>query len=156
MKQFYDVSKKIKDILQSDANINVVTIGSIDKIDLEQQTIGALAHIVPLNVTLNGSTMVMNFTVLVMDIVDFSKSNRKANAEPFYGNDNLQDVWNTQLQVINRLDQRLRRGDAYDDGFEVIGSLTAEPFMDRFANLWAGWATDLSIQVPNNDMCIEL
>ncbi len=34
-----------------------------------------------------------------------------------FGNDNLQDVLNTQLQVVNDLQQEMRRGDAFSDNF---------------------------------------
>jgi hypothetical protein len=97
----------------------------------------------------------MTFTILALDIVDISRDNDRENAEPFYGNDNLHDVWNTMLQVLNNLHQQLTRGNAFSDLYQVTGDVTAEPFMDRFPNLWAGWAYDISIQVPNNIICIS-
>ena len=45
-----------------------------------------------------------------------------------FGNDNLQDVLNTQLQVVNDLQQEMRRGDAFSDNFQITTSVTAEPF----------------------------
>ena len=68
--------------------------------------------------------------------------------------DNLQDIWNTQLQVCNRLVEQLRRGTAFSSNFQLTDSVNATPFQDRFENLLAGWAIDIAIDVPNTEICI--
>ena len=59
------------------------------------------------NVTDNGQTLSYNISVMAMDIVDTSKDET---TDIFVGNDNRQDVLNTQLSVLNRLQQKLRKG----------------------------------------------
>ena len=71
-----------------------------------------------------------------------------------FGNDNLQDVLNTQLQVVNDLQQNLRRGDAFSDNFQVITSVTAEPMLDKYENQLAGWGMTVDIQVPTNELSL--
>ena len=154
MRQFYKVTQKLQDLLIADNNVNVVTIGDISEADLAKQSIFPLSHIIVGDTSLNGSTMTLNFTVICMDVVDINKNDLRNESEPFYGMDNLQDIWNTQLQVCNRLVEQLRRGTAFTDNFQLTDAVTATPFQDRFENLLAGWAIDISINVPNNEICI--
>jgi hypothetical protein len=84
-----------------------------------------------------------------MDIVDESKDE----AADFVGNDNEQDVLNTQLAIQNRLLALLQRGDLYTDKYQVEGEVTCEPFVDRFENKLAGWAATFDVLIPN-DMTI--
>ena len=47
----------------------------------------------------------------------------------------------------------LRRGDLYDDLFQVSGTPTCEPFVERFENYLAGWTITCDVIMPN-DMTI--
>jgi hypothetical protein len=83
MRQFYNATKKIHDLLMADTNVNVVTIGDITEVDLAKQTIFPLSHIIVGDTALNGSTMTMNFTVICMDMVDINKNQLRNETEPF-------------------------------------------------------------------------
>ena len=154
MRQFYTVTEKIKEILYADPNVNTVTLGDLSEVDLAKQNIFPLSHVVVGNASLNGSTIDLDFSVLCLDIVDQTKEDLRDQNDPFKGTTDLQDIWNTQLQVCNRLVENLRRGDAFSENFQLTGSVTANPFKDRFDNLLAGWAIDLTITVPNTEICV--
>ena len=81
-----------------------------------------------------------------MDIVDESK---KETTDNFIGNDNEQDVLNTQLSILNRLMALLQRGDLYTEGYQVEGQVGCEPFVDRFDNKLAGWTLTFDVLIPN-------
>ena len=68
----------------------------------------------------------------------------------FTGNTNTQDILNTQLAVSNRLVSRLRIGTLSQDGYQLVGDPTCEPFFDRFENILAGWATTFTVQILND------
>ena len=85
-----------------------------------------------------------------MDVVDESKNEA---TDDFVGNDNEQDVLNTQLAVQNRLIALLQRGDLYRDKFQVEDDVTCEPFVDRFENKLAGWSATFDV-VIQNDMTV--
>jgi hypothetical protein len=72
-----------------------------------------------------------------------------SNFELFYGNNNLQDVFNTQFQVINTIISKLMRGDLFEANYQVTTQPAAQPFKERFSNELAGWSTDISIEIPN-------
>ena len=82
-----------------------------------------------------------------MDVEDFSKD---ATTDIFLDNSNEQDVLNTQLAVSNRMIEKLRSGQMYLDQFQLDGSASCEPFVDRFENELAGWATTFSVLVQND------
>ena len=91
--------------------------------------------------------MTFNISILAMDIVDESKDEV---TDIFVGNDNEQDVLNTQLEVLNRVISILQRGDLYTDLFQVDGAVGCEPFVDRFENKLAGWAATFDVLVKND------
>lgn len=150
MTGFYNVTDKIKDTLAAEPFVNTVTYGSLDDVDLNKQTIFPLSHLIVNNCNVANNTLTFNISVLAMDVVDESKAEVE---DEFVGNDNEQDVLNTQLAVLNRLIATLQRGDVYTDKYQVIGAVGCEPFVDRFENKLAGWVATFDV-VVENDMTI--
>ena len=68
----------------------------------------------------------------------------------FYGNNNLQDVLNTQFEVGNRLVTLLRRGDLFANLYQVTSDSTLTPFIERFSNVLAGYELVVSIEMKND------
>jgi hypothetical protein len=150
MQGFYNITTKIKETLALDDFVNTITYGDIFEIDLNKQDIFPLSHFIVNSATLNGSVWQFNMSLLCMDIVDESKEDV---TDKFLGNDNEQDVLNTQMAVINRLLELLRRGDLHTELYQLEGSPTIEAFFDRFENKLAGWTLTFDVLIPN-DMTI--
>jgi len=150
MKGFYQISKAIKDQLDADAFVNTITMGDIFKVDLNKQTIFPLSHIMINSAAYNGNTFNYSISVLCMDIVDESK---EVTTDIFVGNDNEQDVLNTQQMVATRLLEMLRRGDLYDNGYQLQDGANIEYFVDRFENKVAGVTVTFNV-IAQNDMTI--
>lgn len=150
MKGFYNLTDKIKDALLAEPFVNTVTFGSLDDIDLNKQTIFPLSHITVNNSTVGTKTITFNVSILAMDIVDISK---EATTDIFVGNDNEQDVLNTQLGLLTRVINKLQRGDLFTELYQVEGDVSCEPFVDRFENKLAGWAATFDVLIQN-DMTI--
>ena len=150
MTGFYDLTQKIEDTLQAEPFVNTVTYGSLDDVDLNKQTIFPLSHIIVNNCNVDSGVLTFNISVLAMDIVDESKLETTDN---FVGNDNEQDVLNTQLAILNRLIALLQRGTLYTDKYQVEGTVGCEPFVDRFENKLAGWVATFDV-IIQNDMTI--
>lgn len=152
---YYDILDKLKTILISDNDVNTVTRGSLDDVALNKYTSYPLSHIIVNNVDLvsNGIHR-YNISVIAMDIVDLTKS-ANANLEDiaFRGIDNEDDVLNTQLAVLTRLAEVLRKGDAYLDGYYLNGDPSCEPFTERFQDNVAGWVLTFNLDVYH-DMTI--
>jgi hypothetical protein len=146
MNGFYRVIDTIKDTLQADVNCNTVTYGDITQIDLSKQTIFPLSHIIVNSATSGENIMTFNISILAMDIVDQSKDE----ADVFRGNDNEQDVLNTQLTVVNKVIQKLRIGSLYSDKYQVQGDVNIEFFRDRFENMVAGCTATMNVIIEND------
>ena len=144
---FYVLTDKIKETLLDDVNVNTVTTGDITEVDLNKQTIFPLSHLIVNNVTSSENILSFNISILAMDIVDQSK---EPTADVFVGNDNEQDVLNTQLAVLNKLIQKLRIGQLFRDLYQVEGAVTLEPFMDRFESQVAGWTATFDVIIQND------
>ena len=150
MKGFYNVTDKLKEALLAEPFVNTVTFGSLDDVDLNKQTIFPLSHIIVNNTTVGTKTLTFNISILSMDIVDISKDEVE---DIFVGNDNEQDVLNTQLALQTRVLNTLQRGDLYTDLYQIEGDISCEPFVDRFENKLAGWSASFDV-VVQNDMTI--
>tara|TARA_Y100000766_G_scaffold190262_1_gene163554 strand:+ start:1096 stop:1572 length:477 start_codon:yes stop_codon:yes gene_type:complete len=151
---FYNITEKIREQLQGDAFVNTVTYGDLFQVDLAKQTIFPLSHFQVVSATMQENVWNFNISLLVMDIVDKPEKYRDSDQQDiFTGNNNEQDVWNTQLAVANRLLELLYRGDLYVDKFQLDGQPICEPFTDRFENELAGWEVSFNVLIPN-DMTI--
>ncbi len=144
---FYQLTSTIEQQLLADVNTNTVSIGDISKVNLNKQDIFPLAHMIVNNVTVEEQVLRFNISILACDIVDQSK---EETTDRFTGNDNEQDILNTQLAVLNRLIQRLRMGSLHTDMYQLDGSPSLTPFMDRFENNLAGWSADMDILIYND------
>ena len=144
---FYQLTETIKNELLGDDNINTVTTGDITDVNLNKQDIFPLGHIIINNVVDEEQVLRFNITILACDIVDQSKSQT---VDRFKGNNDVQDILNTQLAVLNRLIQRLRMGTLYTDMYQLDGSPSLEPFYDRFENQLAGWSATMDIMIYND------
>ncbi len=132
MRQFYDITTKLKDTLEANSQVNVVTTGDLFDVDLNKQTIFPLSHI----------------------IINQASFEGQAQAEPFYGTSNVQDILNTQLAVINDVVTELRRGTLYSDLYQLDGNPTCTPFLERFENLLAGWTATFDVLLANTEISV--
>jgi len=144
---FYQLTETIKTQLLSDINCKTCTTGDITDVNLQKQDIFPLAHIIVNSVSQEDGVLRFSISVLNMDIVDRSKTET---TDFFTGNNNEQDILNTQLSVANKLIQVLRGGDLHQNGYQLDGSVSLEPFYDRFENEFAGWESSLNVVIYND------
>jgi len=152
MRQVYTVLDKIKEILRANGITKTVTFGDLTEVDLNKTSIFPLSHIIFGNVTFQDRIMSASIRILCLDIVDVTKE--KQTEDMMFGNDNLQDILNTQLQVVNDIQQEMRRGSAFSDNFQITTNVVAEPFLDNFENQLAGWGVTINIEVPTNELSL--
>lgn len=152
MRQVYTVIDKIQEKLKDNGITNKVTFGDILEVDLDKTTIYPLSHILMGDVVFSDHIVTASIQLFCLDIVD--KTNELTDEDLIYGNDNLQDVLNTQLQVVNDIQQELRRGGLFTDQLQVSADITASPFLDNFENQLAGWAATIRIEMPNTEHTI--
>ena len=148
MNNFYNLIDTIKSTLEASPFNNKVTFGDITDIDTNKLTAFPLSHIIVDSVDINDRTLDFTVTVVCMDVVDVNKN--EGFDDDFYGNDNVQDILNTQLSVITTLIGLLKRLDLNNTNFlRVTQAVNATPFLDRFENELAGWEASMVISTVN-------
>tara|TARA_R110002049_G_scaffold139788_1_gene300504 strand:+ start:1083 stop:1538 length:456 start_codon:yes stop_codon:yes gene_type:complete len=146
MTSYYNIIDTLKTALEAEPFVNTVSYGNIYDIDLSKQTIFPLSHIMVNQATISAPVITFNVTIMCMDIVDDPKTE---NTSTFLGNNNEQDILNTQLNVADRIVSKLMRGDLFSDLYQIEGTATCEPFNERFENSLTGWAVTFDVNVPN-------
>ena len=142
MNSFYNVIDKIKEVVSAEPFNNEITFGDIADIDLKKQSLFPLAHIMVNNMSIEEQHVTFNITLFLMDLVDISN---EPDATLFLGNDNRQDILNTQAALATRVIRVLQKSDLYKDQFQLIGTASCEPFTERFDNMLAGWAITFDV-----------
>ena len=113
---YYQLTSTIEEQLRGTEFTNTVSIGDISKVNLNKQDIFPLAHMIVNSVTAEEQVLRFNISILACDIVDQSKD---ITTDRFTGNDNEQDILNTQLLVLNKLIQKLRMGSLHTDMYQL-------------------------------------
>lgn len=152
MKEYYDLIDNIYSTLIADNSVNTVTSGDIFDVDLSKQTIFPLAHLIISDISFDTGFMTFSINVIVMDVVDEFKEDKQSTDNPEYLSDNKQDVLNTMLSVVNRLQGSVRQGSLNEDGYEISGTPSASQFEDRFESLLTGWSLTMNIQMRNDNV----
>lgn len=147
---YYAILNTIKSTLEDTNLVTTVTEGDIFRVDLSKQTLFPLSHIMVNNATFESNVIRYNISIIAMDVVDISKDET---TDIFIGNDNEQDVLNTQVTMLNRVYEKLRRGDYFLNAGIIDGNPSLEPFIERFENNLAGWTMTFDYLV-NNDMTV--
>ena len=142
MNSFYNIIDKIKEVVSAEPFNNEITFGDIADIDLKKQSLFPLAHIMVNNMNIEEQHVTFNITLFLMDLVDISN---EPDSTLFLGNDNRQDILNTQAALATRVIRVLQKSDLYKDQFQLIGTASCEPFTERFDNMLAGWAITFDI-----------
>lgn len=143
---YYQILNTIKAELEATNLVNTVTEGDIFRVDLSKQTIFPLAHIMINSASFEANVIRYNVSIIAMDIVDISKDET---TDLFIGNDNEQDVLNTQIVMLNRVYDKLIRGDYFLNLGIIDGNPSCEPFIERFENNLAGWTMTFDYLVSN-------
>ena len=147
---YYAILNTIKSTLEDTNLVTTVTEGDIFRVDLSKQTLFPLSHIMVNNATFESNVIRYNISIIAMDVVDISKDET---TDIFIGNDNEQDVLNTQVTMLNRVYEKLRRGDYFLNAGIIDGNPSLEPFIERFENNLAGWTMTFDYLV-SNDMTV--
>jgi hypothetical protein len=139
---YYTITQVLKDALLEDTNVNTVTKGKMDGIDIAKQNMFPLSHLYIPNVSHEGSTLRFSIELVLVDIEDVTSD---VATDIFIGNNNTDDIHNTQLAVGVRLIERLRKGDLFTADYQLDGDATYEDITDEYENGLTGWRLSFDI-----------
>ena len=95
---FYELIDLLKQLIEENSFTNKITFGDISDIDLNKDTTFPLLHIMLEEAVIEEKTIDYRLNVIAADVVDIIDEN--LGVDDFYGNDNTQDILNTQLRVV--------------------------------------------------------
>jgi len=145
MSGYFGITDAIRKAFNETDRINTITHGNLDMIDLSRQNIYPLVHVVNQGVNFSDRTTNYTFGVTIMDLVDFDRSDPQDETEPFYGDDNSQDILHDLGITIELAIDRLKRGDLYDDLFRLTGDVGGVAFINEGENVLAGYNVTISV-----------
>ena len=146
MNNYFKVIDDLAAAALAEPFINSVSQGDITEIDLNKSTIYPLCHLSINNATLTPNINTVDVSIILMDIVDFSK---KPDSSDIRGNNNEMDVLNTMLNIAARLQAKILRTPNYKDTYELSSSFSCSPFIERFENNLGGVSCDFTVNVYN-------
>jgi hypothetical protein len=146
MKGYYDFTKAFHDFLISDPLVNQVTKGSLDKITNAKKDMYPLAHVMIDNGAFESNTIRFSITLIVMDIVDYTKEDL---THLYYGNNNEDDIHNQTLMICQRAFESMRRGQMSEDYSIESDTASFEFFVERFTDDVAGCTMTFDITMAN-------
>lgn len=142
---FYELIDLLKQLIEENSFTNKITFGDISDVDLNKDTTFPLLHIMLEEAVIQEKTIDYRLNIIAADVVDII--DQDLGVEDFYGNDNTQDILNTQLTVVTELINALRKLDLVANNYSRIeDAATATPFRDRFENEIAGWETSITLK----------
>ena len=145
----YSIVDEIKKHLRDNPNVNTVRFGEVSEADLSKTTMYPLSNFTIRDVTFFDYIMVFRLSFLFLDVVDYTKDynpDDKGNREDAT---NMLDVLNTQLSVANDLISHLRRGDLFDDKYQITGEPSCRLLKGQYENDLAGWGVEIRVEVQN-------
>ena len=149
-KGYYQITEALQAAAEANDHINQVSWGNIFDVDFRKQDMFPMGHYITGNVTLNERTIVYEFDLLVMDVVDYSKDAK----DLYEGNMMKQDIYHRTLATISEVLATFRRGDQYDAYFRLANDPVAEPFDEDMEANVCGWKVTLEIEAINpNSIC---
>lgn len=145
---YYDIITQLANSLKANPLVAVVTEGEIDEANINRLDMYPLCHIVTNTCNITERVLSFNMSVIACDVV---KDLKESTVNKLLGSDNETDCLNQTLIILNRLAKEMMSGDLAYSNFQVVeGSISLEPFRDRFANKLAGWTMTFDVEIENN------
>jgi hypothetical protein len=153
---FRNVVGYLETIAEKHFQINSFHSGQLDEVDINK--LGATDYIIlyaePGTVVVNKGVLTYNFSIYVMDMVN-EEIGSDPNRQRVSRVDTYSQTLNIIQDVINEFHQNLYSTSWVDNDVVLSLPVNAEPFTARFDNTLTGWASNLTIEVPNqNNLCV--
>ena len=168
---FRNIVQTFDIIANNHLEINSFHSGFMDEVDINK--LGAEDYIIlyaePGNTTIDTGTLVYNFTIYVLDMINEEEGSLKVAGGTNDPTERLGrvDTFSENLQILNDVINEFKQN-MYESNTTTVKSgswvndeiilqlpINAEPFTARFNNLLTGWSAQLSIQVNNkNNLCV--
>ena len=149
MTGYYGITDAVRKAFNKTGRVSTITHGDLSMVDLGRQSIYPLVHVSPAGASFDTNTTNYSFTISCMDLIDFSKEHEDDGGEPFYGNDNVQDILHDISLTIELALDELRRGDLYNELYRIGDAVSGTSFVSEGENNLAGWSIQINVTTTN-------
>jgi hypothetical protein len=151
MNGYFGITDAIRKAFNGTGRVQTITHGDLSSVDLNRQNIYPLVHVTSAGVSMQSTITSYTFNITIMDILDFTRSAEKDEVEPFYGNDNLQDILHDLGLTLEQAMDELRRGDLYEQLYRIENdAINGTAFQSDGENQVAGWSVSVTIITTNS------
>lgn len=147
MNEFLTTINYLKGLLESDADISLVTHGVSNDIDLDKNGSYPLAHIQLLNFNPIQQQGVISF-LFEIHILKIRDINKTPSIDKWLRNDNELQNYNDCINIANRLFVRLKN--LNDDNIELLSNTTPEVLSLQFMNMLDGCMFQIELGISND------
>jgi len=144
--EFITVINYLKDLLINDDDINIVTHGVSNDIDLDKKTNYPLAHIQFLNFNPVYQSGMISF-LFEIHVLNIRDVNKVPSGDKWLRNDNELDNYNLSVAVANRLFSRL--GEQNTNDIELVSQTTPQVITLQFMNMLDGCNFQIELAITN-------
>jgi hypothetical protein len=144
--EFITVINYLKDLLINDDDVNVVTHGVSNDIDLDKKTNYPLAHIQFLNFNPVYQSGMISF-LFEIHVLNIRDVNKVPSGDKWLRNDNELDNYNLSVAVANRLFSRL--GEQNTNDIELVSQTTPQVITLQFMNMLDGCNFQIELAITN-------
>lgn len=148
---YYNIMEYFKTIMNNHPSIGSVTQGPISEIDDREYPIYPMGNVQIVDATLGSNYTDYTVQLIIADKQKLlnNESSGSANSQtiPFYGVDDVVDIHANTFAIVNDLTSYTQ----YNvEALEVNDDISCVPFMDRFNNGLAGWASTFVVRAHND------
>jgi len=148
---YYNLLDYFRTIMENHPAITAVAQGDIFNLDTEQYPFYPLGNVTILGADFGPSTTEYEIQLIIADKI--KNKNNESNPitneliVPFYGTDDVVDIWANTLGIVNDLVSYTQ----YSlQSFDITSTINNEPFAERFNNGLAGWVCTFTLTTHND------
>lgn len=146
MRSYYKCVQLLRNLLESNEDVNTIMHSARSMADLQKKNIYPLAVINPVAAGFDVTSVnTFDFEIAVLDQRDLSNDDI---IDKFKSNDNEIDNLNTCHAVLNRLVMELRNK-LHDDNIRLTAITNLTPLLESNLNLLDGWFVTVTLSIPN-------
>ena len=149
MNQYTELLTYIKQLAESDPNVNHVTKGGIGEVDLDKMIIPPVVNIsINSGSFTNGSTVLFSVELACLALRDINKEIR---TDDFWLQDNEVDNLNETLAILNRIWTKMLK-DFEKRNITSSENPTFNAIIFGTAKIMDGWVLDFDVELPNTTL----
>jgi len=149
MATLYTLTEVVRCVFTTVGQCRTVTFGNRSDYDLNRQPILPILHMTPQTIEEDGPVTRVTLNIGMYDLVDSNKENRLTQPDPFYGTDNLQDIFANLHIAFSRSLNQFRRGGQFSNLWQIEGAVTLNAVYDAGKDMLAGYEASVTFVMPS-------